>query len=294
MRGRWHVYWLVPAAIAAVLVLSLDSRGTAAGGPGGGVILAQADAGAGDGGAAAGEGGAEGGEGAAAGEGAGGEGAKVTETATNLMEDIKDLYLDLKKGGKTMVFLLFLSVMGLAFILERTVRLRKSAIAPSGLAAAAANLWNQGRIDELDALCRKRPSTLSRIIRFVTQHSANPVADVSAGAGDIASRELRVQLQRGYPLAVVATLSPLLGLLGTVIGMIEAFEKVTIAGSMGDATYLSGSISKALITTAAGLVIAIPALGFYHFFRSRTTTYGILLEEQASSFINECMLKKGR
>jgi biopolymer transport protein ExbB len=106
-------------------------------------------------------------------------------------------------------------------------------------------------------------------------------------AGDVASRDLRRHLQKAYPLAVVATVSPLLGLLGTVIGMIGAFDKVAAAGSLGDASVLGGDISKALITTGAGLTIAVPALVLYHYFKSRTNLYAIMLEEEVGELITE-------
>lgn len=104
-------------------------------------------------------------------------------------------------------------------------------------------------------------------------------------AGDIAGRDLRGHLQKAYPIAVAATVAPLLGLFGTVIGMIEAFEIVAIAGSLGDASLLAGSISKALVTTAAGLIIAIPALATYHYFKSRTHAFAMALESDVNELL---------
>ena len=96
---------------------------------------------------------------------------------------------------------------------------------------------------------------------------------------------MRQHLQRAYPIAIVATLAPLLGLLGTVIGMIESFEVVSVVGSMGDASVLAGSISKALVTTAAGLIIAVPALAFYHYIKGRTVALTLLLEEDVNEVL---------
>ena len=112
-------------------------------------------------------------------------------------------------------------------------------------------------------------------------------------AGDIASRELKDHMRRAYPLAVVATISPMLGLLGTIIGMIGAFDKIAMAGSLGDASLLGADIGKALITTGAGLTIAVPALALYHYFRSRVSLYGITLEEEASDLITSWYLEDG-
>mgnify|MGYP001604582979 FL=1 len=105
-------------------------------------------------------------------------------------------------------------------------------------------------------------------------------------AGDAASREVRSQIQKAYPLAIVATLSPLLGLLGTVLGMIQSFDMVALAGSLGDASTLAGGISLALITTQGGLMVAVPALGFQHIFKSRTLSLGLELEEAVTEVLS--------
>lgn len=184
----------------------------------------------------------------------------------------------LKQGGNTMIFLLALSVAALSFSLERLVRLRRGVVAPEGLTDQARTLWNQGKYDEILTLCERRPSTLATIIAAFVRHRHCTAQELSMLAGDLAGRDMRRHLQRAYPIAVVATLAPLLGLLGTVVGMIDAFEIVAIAGSLGDASLMAGAISKALVTTAGGLVIAIPALALYHFFKSRTQALTMQLE----------------
>jgi biopolymer transport protein ExbB len=120
----------------------------------------------------------------------------------------------------------------------------------------------------------------------MVDHRKASHADISVIAGDLASREMRQHLLRAYPLAVVATISPLLGLFGTVYGMIGAFESVALAGEMGDPSVMAGDISYALITTALGLVIAVPALAVYHFLRIRTRLLSLSLEEQASHLMS--------
>jgi len=194
--------------------------------------------------------------------------------------------LKLKQGGLTMVFLLLASVAGLGYAVERLVNLRSGAVVPVDLAEEADRLWQAGRWDEIQALANRRDSTLARVLAVIARHRHSNMADVSLMAGDVASRDLRRHLQRAYPLAVVATVSPLLGLLGTVIGMIGAFDKVAAAGSLGDASLLGGDISKALITTGAGLTIAVPALVLYHYFKSRTSLYAIMLEEEVGELIS--------
>ncbi|MGB0744497.1 MAG: MotA/TolQ/ExbB proton channel family protein, partial [Opitutales bacterium] len=117
---------------------------------------------------------------------------------------------------------------------------------------------------------------------------------ISAGAGDIAGREIRNMHARTYPLAVVASLAPLLGLLGTMIGMIEAFDKVAFYGDDANASLLADSISKALITTAVGLIIAIPTIAVYHYFKYRINSLSSLLEDEVDSVINRLYLHPGK
>jgi biopolymer transport protein ExbB len=194
--------------------------------------------------------------------------------------------LKMKQGGWTMVFLLFASIAGVGFALERAVNLRSGAIVPKGLAQKADDLWKAGKWDEIESLPEKSDSALARVVAVIAKHRHSSMADVSVMAGDVASRDMRRHMQKAYPLAVVATISPLLGLFGTVIGMIGAFDKVAVAGSLGDASLLGGDISKALITTAAGLTIAIPALSLYHYFKHRLSLYALALEEETGELIN--------
>ena len=86
-------------------------------------------------------------------------------------------------------------------------------------------------------------------------------------------------------LGTIAGISPLLGLLGTVIGMIKVFSSIMISG-VGDANVLAGGISEALITTAAGLTVAIPSYFFYRFFRGMVAEYVVSMEEKAISLID--------
>ncbi len=190
-----------------------------------------------------------------------------------------------KESGKTGFALLLISIVGFSCAFERLFNLRKGNIVPAGIASKSNVLWNEKKYDAIINLVDDTPSTLSRIIKLMVEHKGGSHADVSNLAGDVASRELRVHMQRAYPLAIVATVSPLLGLFGTVYGMIGAFESVALAGKMGDPSVMASDISFALITTALGLVIAVPALICFHFFRIRTTILGLALEEQVNHLI---------
>ncbi len=204
-----------------------------------------------------------------------------------------DVWMEkLEKGGNIIIMLLILSVSAMAFVLERLANLRRRRIVPGKLSAEADELWRQQDYQGLLELCARRKSSLARIIEAIVQHRENNVEHVQRFADDLGGRELRLELRRAYPLAVIATIAPLLGLLGTVIGMIGAFDTVAVAGSMGDPSLLADDIAKALITTAAGLVVAIPTLGFYHYFRSRTNYFAVLLEEEVNELVSAWFLKR--
>ncbi len=196
-----------------------------------------------------------------------------------------------QQGGLTMYFLLFLSVVGIACIIERLSNLNRRLIRTPGLAEAADRLFRARDYEALKKLCQEDRSILGRIILVTVEHRGCSRSELQSLCDDIGSRALRMQMQKAYPLAIVATLSPLLGLFGTVIGMIGAFDTVAQAGDMGNAAILADDIAKALITTAGGLMVGIPMLGFYHYFKSRTSRFGIDLEEDAGELFSAWFLK---
>jgi biopolymer transport protein ExbB len=171
-----------------------------------------------------------------------------------------------------------LSILMVAVAIERFVNFRRQHIAPQGLAEAALAHWQRRDLEHLQTMLTSSNSTLSRMLAYLI---ANPTQDsrtLADGMADIASLELRMHQQKAYALAVVATVAPIVGLLGTVIGMIEAFHVIAFSGGLGDPALLAGRISKALVNTAAGLSVALPALALHHYFRSRQVLYGLALE----------------
>jgi biopolymer transport protein ExbB len=196
----------------------------------------------------------------------------------------------LAAGGAGIWVIAALSVLAIAVALERFHRFRPSAVVPATLVDEAVPLWRADRFDELDQLLKQRDSVLAGALRFVVAHRARWSEDeLSTRAGELASRQLRAQQQRAYPLAVVATVAPIVGLLGTVVGMIEAFHVIAFTGGMGDASLLAGGISKALVNTAAGLAVALPSLALHHYFRHRLVTLGLALEEQLERAFDACV-----
>jgi biopolymer transport protein ExbB len=196
-----------------------------------------------------------------------------------------NLASQLLEGGAGVFVIAALSVLALAVSFERLANFRASRVAPQELADEAIKLWRAGDYQALAARAEADRSSLARVLEFLAGHPRLPLEALSARAAEIASRELRLQQQKAYALNVVATIAPIVGLLGTVIGMIEAFHVIAFNG-MGDPTLLAGGISKALVNTAAGLSVALPSLAMHHFFRNRMVNIGITLEGQLGRLLD--------
>ena len=192
----------------------------------------------------------------------------------------------IRQGGKTMWFIGLLSVLGLGCALERLLCLRRSRIVPDGLSADVVRLWNDGAFDEIGYRCAKSRSALARVVETMLEYKGSKdVLEVKAFAEDKAGRELRLEGRKAAMLATVATLAPLLGLFGTVLGLLEAFGTVAAMGEMGDASVLADSIGKALVTTVAGLAVAMPALFVHQIVRNRLSLYSVILEDEIAGLV---------
>ena len=196
------------------------------------------------------------------------------------------------QSGRTGIVQVLLSIFGAGFALERFANLRRSNIAPKGLFERAKRLWKEGKFTELEQLGTKEPSTLARAISFMAKYRNQSATDISSTANDIVSREMDAHAQRAYPVGVVATLEPLLGLMGMVLGMIESFEKVALAGALGNPAQLAAGISEALTTTALGIGLAIPFLALFHYFRNRTNMLQIQLEDNITELTIDWFIDK--
>lgn len=186
-----------------------------------------------------------------------------------------------------------LSVLMVAVAIERFVNFRRLHIAPQGFAQAALAHWQRRDLDLLQTMLKTSNSTLSRMLAYLIANPAQEPRTLADGMADIASLELRMHQQKAYALAVVATVAPIVGLLGTVIGMIEAFHVIAFSGGLGDPALLAGGISKALVNTAAGLSVALPALALHHYFRSRQVLYGLTLEGDIRTLMQGWFVKAG-
>lgn len=182
------------------------------------------------------------------------------------------------------------SVLGLALILERTVALRNRTVLPPGLPEHVMELVRQ-RGDTDEALLRLAAgSPLGRVLAEVLANRHESPGYRLAAIED-AGKDVAQYLQRYLPaLGTIAVVSPLMGLFGTVVGMIDIFASYTPEGS--DPALLARGISVALYNTGLGILIAIPALIFHRYFRSRVDGYLHRMEREASA-LNRLLHRQG-
>lgn len=203
-----------------------------------------------------------------------------------------DWMAQIKAGGVWMYPLYLVGLVAILVALQRAITSRAGNIAPRRLRRAVRESLAIGDIDAALAACDKYPSTLAESLRYILKYRAAGMDVVTATAGDIAARDIREHLARIYPLSVTASLGPLLGLLGTIVGMIEAFGLVALYGDAGGPAMLSDSISKALITTAAGLIIAIPAIAVYFIIKKRIMTLASVIEVEVENAVTVLYLSE--
>ena len=178
------------------------------------------------------------------------------------------MYQFVMKGGYLMYPIMICSVLTLAILFERLFALRRSRIIPDKFIIEVSDLVRQQRMEDALTQCRLNNSSIARVLMAGISRHNKSRQQVKEAIEDVGRLEA-ANLERFLTiLGTIAGIAPLLGLLGTVTGMIKAFSVISHAG-IGNPQMLAGGISEALITTATGLTVAIPAFVFYKLLRSR-------------------------
>jgi biopolymer transport protein ExbB len=191
----------------------------------------------------------------------------------------------IKAGGWVMVPLIALAIIALAIVVERFWSLRRKEVLPPGLGAEVRE-WARGRqLDPKHIEVLRRNSPLGELLAAALDQRYRPRELIKERVEDV-GRHVSHQLERFMnTLGTIGSIGPLLGLLGTVIGMIRMFLDILTAG-VGDVNQLAGGIGQALISTAAGLCVAIPAVMFHRYFRGRVAEYVIEMEKEAIALMD--------
>jgi biopolymer transport protein ExbB len=184
------------------------------------------------------------------------------------------------KGGPVMIPLAILSIMGLAVVIEKLFSLRAPNVLQREIISCVESVKTPADIPMAIKICQRYDTPFAHIIRTGLEAAGSPVIIVRQAMEDVGRRQVARLSKYLVVLETVAASGPLLGLLGTVFGMIQVFSVISIAG-VGHAGLLSGGIAQALITTAAGLSIGVPALIAYNFFDARVDSFANKIDEYA-------------
>jgi biopolymer transport protein ExbB len=223
----------------------------------------------------------------------------TTETSAIAERNLIDI---IQQGGPLMIPILICSVVLFLFVFERFISLRRRRVIPKPFVKQFLHELRENVIDQDDALdmCDDNDSPVAHVFSGAVQKWGRPAVEVEQGiidAGERVTNGLRRHLRL---INGVATVTPLLGLLGTVVGMIQAFNDIATADAMGKPELLAAGIGQALITTASGLTVAIPALIFYMYYQSRVDRLVMDIDEMSQAVVGEISAeamekkKKGR
>lgn len=190
----------------------------------------------------------------------------------------------LQQGGITMIPLGLCSVVALAIVIEKAFSLRRRKVLTPEVMSVISSITSPKDIELVTAVCQKHNGPLSNIVRTALEHRALPREEMKEIIVDKGRQEVRI-LERGLvALETVAAISPLLGLFGTVLGILKIFRIISQMG-VGQASALAGGIAEALITTIVGLAIGIPALVVYNYFTKRAENFVLDIEEQTAELL---------
>ncbi|MEM7364499.1 MAG: MotA/TolQ/ExbB proton channel family protein [Pseudomonadota bacterium] len=195
-------------------------------------------------------------------------------------------------GGWLMLPIILCSIISAAICVERFWTLRTSQVVPRNLLAQVWNAIRNGELDNQRLRQLRAGSPLGRLLAAgITSHRRGR-EQMKEAIEEVAAQVVHEMERYLNTLGTVASITPLLGLLGTVIGMIQVFTAIRLEGT-GNAAVLAGGISEALITTAAGLTVAIPSLFFYRFFQRRVDELVVTMEQEAVKLVEVLNSQRG-
>ena len=198
------------------------------------------------------------------------------------------------KGGWLMIVLLILSIMAIYIFGNKWWMIRKAGNIDKNFMKDIHDLIHEGKIKSALALCEKYDSPVARLVEKGIERIGRPLPDIQAAVENMGNVEV-ARLEKGLPmLATIAGGAPMIGFLGTVSGMIQAFFRMSTAGNNIDITLLSGGIYEAMVTTVGGLFVGIIAYFGYNFLTSQISNLVFKMESTTIEFIDMLHEPAGR
>ena len=210
----------------------------------------------------------------------------VAETVTEPTEIRMSLWDMTLQGGWIMLILGIFSVIAVYIFIERFITINRAAKKDDTFMETIRNYMMEGKLDDAKVLCQRTASPLSRMIEKGISRIGKPLNDIQTAIENVGNLEVS-NLEKGVALlAMISGAGPMLGFLGTVIGMIRAFYDMSMAGNNIDIELLSTGIYQAMVTTVGGLIVGIIAFIFYNILVSQIDKVVNLLESKSIEFMD--------
>ena len=190
------------------------------------------------------------------------------------------------KGGFVMIPLAIMSVIAIYIFIERYLAIRRASREETNFMNSIRDFMHEGRIDSAKSLCRNNDSPIASMIGKGLVRIGRPLNDINAAIENVGKLEVAKLEKNIAVLATVAGSAPMLGFLGTVIGMVRAFYNMSMAGGNIDISLLAGGIYEAMVTTITGLTVGIIGYICYNILVSRIEKVVFLLEAKATEFMD--------
>ena len=190
------------------------------------------------------------------------------------------------KGGWIMAILAVLSIIAVYIFIERFLTIKRASKEDKHFMNNIRDFIHNGRLDSAQALCRNNESPIARMIEKGLIRIGRPLNDINSAIENVGKLEVSRMEKNIAGLATIAGAAPMLGFLGTVIGMIIAFYDMSMAGNNIDVSLLSSGIYQAMVTTVGGLIVGIVAFVLYNILVARIEKLVFILEARASEFMD--------
>lgn len=211
---------------------------------------------------------------------------EVVQAAERQISSQWEILSLIEKGGIMMYPIIFCSVLIVGIGIERAYNLRKKNIINTDFLKNVRNHWNWKDVHLGLQLCNSHDTALARILKTGLLRFGGKLDEIERAIEGAGQHEASLMNSNLRVLGAVANITPMMGLLGTVFGMIKAFNVISQSGT-GNPGLVASGISEALITTAAGMVVGIPALALYHYFRGKIDRYVFEMEEISFQLVEE-------
>lgn len=213
--------------------------------------------------------------------------SSVIAEAVPVQEELSFSLIDMAiKGGWLMIPLFLLSILTIYIFAQKWWAIRKASVVDENFMKDIRDYIHQGKINAALSLCKKNDTPVSRLIEKGVERIGRPLQDIQTAVENMGNVEV-ARLEKGLPmLATIAGGAPMIGFLGTVIGMVQAFYNMSAAGNNIDITLLSGGIYTAMVTTVAGLIVGILAYFGYNYLTARISDLVFKMQNNTIEFMD--------